>query len=283
MQEFSFERWCLTKEQKTNHGIKDCFGCQNDIKFKYLLSKFPNRCKSYQSVASKNGLKQKELMLNDITNTIITKLDKEYQKEFQTTFTKTCSRILNLKNKSTDEMRKQKKQKNQWKETSVVRTYGNNISLRTRNKHRLTASMEPFKQAEQRSYEFKEKVDKGVIKPKKHVGSPHTYKDELNLCLEEVNLYKSGEKINYFSLARKYNIIDSASKIPRNGGQIVKEFLKENGVNISSLSEMKRSIGEKNVVIQRKKRNSFNAKRSNFRNQTHSTIFDFDKSLSACC
>ncbi|XP_065666302.1 uncharacterized protein LOC136087455 isoform X1 [Hydra vulgaris] len=115
--------------------------------------------------------------------------------------------------------------------------------------------METFKQAEQRSYELKEKVDTGVKKPKKHIGSSHAYKDQLNSCLEEVKVYQTGEKINYSDLARKYNIIDSESKMPKNGGQIVKEFLKENDVNLTSLSELKRRSGEKSpVIIRRKKR-----------------------------
>ncbi|XP_065653932.1 uncharacterized protein LOC136080770 isoform X2 [Hydra vulgaris] len=267
MQEFSLERWgCLTVKQKTDHRIKDCLGCQNEIKFKYYLSQFPNRSKSYQSIAVKKGLLKhklydKELMLNDITNTIVTQLDKDYQNIFQTTFTKTHSKILKIKNKSTEEMSKQRKHiskntvidiENQWKETSVIRTYGKNISLRTRNNHRLITSMETFKQAEQRSYELKEK---GVKKPKKHIGSSHAYKDQLNSCLEEVKVYQTGEKINYSDLARKYNIIDSESKMPKNGGQIVKEFLKENDVNLTSLSELKRRSGEKSpVIIRRKKR-----------------------------
>ncbi|XP_065639884.1 uncharacterized protein LOC124815982 isoform X2 [Hydra vulgaris] len=263
MQEFSLERWrCLTVKQKTDHRIKDYLGCQNDIKFKYYLSQLPNRCKSYQSIAAKKGLlKHKELMLNDITNTIITQLDKDYQNTFQTTFTKTHSKILKIKNKSTEEMYKQRKHiikntvldiENQWKETSVIRTYGKNISLRTRNNHRLITSMETFKQAEQRSCEFKEK---GVKKPKKHIGSSHAYKDQLNSCLEEVKVYKAGEKINYSDLARKYNIIDNESKMPKNGGQIVKEFLKEKDVNLTSLSELKRRSEEKSpVIILRKKR-----------------------------
>ena len=62
----------------------------------------------------------------------------------------------------------------------------------------------------------------------------------MNSCLEEINGYQSGEKINYSDLARKYNVIDSESKKPQNGGQIVKEFLKENGVNLIILSERKR-------------------------------------------
>ncbi|XP_065667702.1 uncharacterized protein LOC136087994 [Hydra vulgaris] len=92
-------------------------------------------------------------------------------------------------------------------------------------------------------------------KPKKHIGSSHAYKDQLNSCLEEVKVYQTGEKINYSDLARKYNIIDSESKMPKNGRQIVKEFLKENDVNLTSLSELKRRSGEKSpVIIRRKKR-----------------------------
>ena len=75
----------------------------------------------------------------------------------------------------------------------------------------------------------------------------------MNLCLEEVNGYQSGEKINYSHLARKYNLIDSENKKPQNGlVKIVKELLKENGINLTILSERKRRIREKMLLSEEK-------------------------------
>ena len=129
MQEFSLKRWCgLTTEQKQSHRIKDCFGCQNDIN--YLLSQFPNRCKSYQSVVSKKDLpKTKKLILNDIRKVLIKKVDKIYTNTIQTTMRNTFTNPA-LNKKSAEEMHKQKKHiiketvkyiENQLKETSVIR------------------------------------------------------------------------------------------------------------------------------------------------------------------
>ena len=39
-------------------------------------------------------------------------------------------------------------------------------------------------------------------------------------------------KINFTALARKYGMKSGSGSFPGNGGQVVKEFLIENGVNI---------------------------------------------------
>ena len=45
--------------------------------------------------------------------------------------------------------------------------------------------------------------------------------------------YNEGSTINYSSLAKKYNICNKAGQPAKNGGQIVKEFLKEQQVNVN--------------------------------------------------
>ena len=56
--------------------------------------------------------------------------------------------------------------------------------------------------------------------------------DKTNL-LQEVQSYNEGSTINYSSLAKKYNICNKAGQPAKNGGQIVKEFLKEQQVNVN--------------------------------------------------
>ena len=55
--------------------------------------------------------------------------------------------------------------------------------------------------------------------------------DKTNL-LQEVQSYNEGSTINYSSLAKKYNICNKAGQPGKNGGQIFKEFLKEQQVNV---------------------------------------------------
>ena len=56
--------------------------------------------------------------------------------------------------------------------------------------------------------------------------------DKTNL-LQEVQSYNVGSTINYSSLAKKYNICNKAGQPAKNGGQIHKEFLKEQQVNVN--------------------------------------------------
>ena len=73
-------------------------------------------------------------------------------------------------------------------------------------------------------------------------------------CLTEVQSYNIGDKVNFSDLARKYNLTDLSGNIPGNAGQVVKEFLKQNNVDLQGLSQMNREAGEENIRIRRKKR-----------------------------
>ena len=75
---------------------------------------------------------------------------------------------------------------------------------------------------------------KHINKPKRKPCGPieNMNFDKTNL-LQEVQSYNEGSTINYSSLAKKYNICNKAGQPAKNGGQIVKEFLKEQQVNVN--------------------------------------------------
>ena len=75
---------------------------------------------------------------------------------------------------------------------------------------------------------------KQINKPKRKPCGPieNMNFDKTNL-LQEVQSYNEGSTINYSSLAKKYNICNKAGQPAKNGGQIVKEFLKEQQVNVN--------------------------------------------------
>ena len=56
--------------------------------------------------------------------------------------------------------------------------------------------------------------------------------DKTNL-LQEAQSYNEGSTINYSSLAKKYNICNKVGQPAKNGGQIFKEFLKAQQVNVN--------------------------------------------------
>ena len=63
--------------------------------------------------------------------------------------------------------------------------------------------------------------------------------------------YPKGNKINFSELARHYGVKNNNNEFPKNGGQIVKMFLQENGINFDSLN-YKNKIAA--VHFRRKKR-----------------------------
>ena len=133
---FAAKRWSELKDcEKQKHSLTNCNGCLHDYQFKCLLGLFPYQSKSFKTLAKQNGiLNKKEHVLHDITNELVQKLDKEYKKNFQTTFSEVHANIYNLEYKSKEEKNKENKKEkrlivkstvhdieNQWKETSVVR------------------------------------------------------------------------------------------------------------------------------------------------------------------
>ena len=74
---------------------------------------------------------------------------------------------------------------------------------------------------------------KHMYKPKRKPCGPveNMNFDKTNL-LQEVQSYNEGSTINYLSLAKKY-ICNKAGQPAKKGGQIVKEFLKEQQVNVN--------------------------------------------------
>ena len=76
-----------------------------------------------------------------------------------------------------------------------------------------------------------------------HVGSLENYNwNSRDLCLEEIHRYKSGDLINFSDLARKYPVtVAKTGNISSNGGQVIKNFLENSGVDISKFQKSSES------------------------------------------
>ena len=135
------------------------------------------------------------------------------------------------------------------KETAVLRTFSTELSLLKRNKIRMAEYFETPEQCKDRTFKDMEKVDSGKKRKKNHVAS-HILPWNEEECLEMVRSYPEGYKINFSELARCYGIKNNNSEYPKNGGQIVKLFLEENGINFDSFNFKSKS----DVHFRRKKR-----------------------------
>ena len=108
---------------------------------------------------------------------------------------------------------------------------------------------ETKKDATSRKEKENSKIATGVKQKRDHVGNENAYLWEAEECLREVSGYQDGDVINYSQLAKKYNMKNKHQEYPQNGGQIVKEYLVNNGIDVSKFEPaVKRRIGIRRAI-----------------------------------
>ena len=119
-------------------------------------------------------------------------------------------------------------------ETAVVRTFGTDISFSKRNKIRMLESFETKEECRKRTISDIEKIANGKKSKKDRVGTNTSWDQET--CVNLVESYPDGYKINFSELARICKMTNKENEVPKNGGQIVKEMLNNKNINLSCFS-----------------------------------------------
>lgn len=91
-------------------------------------------------------------------------------------------------------------------------------------------SHESRAEAENRSFEEKQKITDGKLKEKNH-GNIQNYNWQWKECLEYFRNLERGSLVVYKDAARKFKLINEKG-IPKNGGQLLRKFLIKNNVNL---------------------------------------------------
>lgn len=89
------------------------------------------------------------------------------------------------------------------------------------------------------------KTDKektGKIKPKTHHGKFENYEFKKEEFISEIQSYPSNKPINWSRLAKKYDV-KCQGKQPMNGGQVLMNYAKTQGVNVNTFNPAKRVSG----------------------------------------
>lgn len=137
---------------------------------------------------------------------------------------------------------------------SFERCFGGGQSLNAWQRNRMASSFESKETARKRKAEDDENQNPMIQKKKKdHTGKFDTMDWEKEQLKSEVEDLPDGYVINYSELARRYNVCDGSGKIALNGGQIVKEYLTSEGVDLSRF-KMCMQKDDKSGVIRRRKR-----------------------------
>ena len=86
-------------------------------------------------------------------------------------------------------------------------------------------------------------IFQGTKRKRDHVGDLNSYTWNKEECLQEVYQYNEKDNINYTAIAKKYEVKNKDMIQVKNGGQVIKQFLVENEVDIT-----KRVNYVKNIV-----------------------------------
>ena len=259
MDVFSLKNWRdFTVEEQNKHSLYLCDGCMKDKLFKSTLSLFVQAIRSKvlkkkaENIWSKPAriAKVKAAQATDHANKIIKKLNTEFQKDYNIKFSEIVHTNENCKDSLKVAMKDIEKQK---AETSVLRTFGSNISLATRTKNIKHECFETKADAIKRTE--REALDLSSGKRKQHC---HVKLENIEWmaeeCINEVINYPDGKQINYSKLARDYQLKYKDGNIPTNAGYCMKELLKKSNVDLLRFGELNRRAFENDEIRVRKKR-----------------------------
>ena len=230
MKVFSIECWNdLSPESKSKHSLYDCNECLDDPQLKVAMELF--YIKGGNSFKPKCKCKAKPVPSKRKIEEIVSSTE------------------LNSHNKSIV-LAYKKSVEDEWKKTSVARAFGVNVSLNTRKTLRMAESFETKKEAEVRTRNEIQMLKDGKKRKHKPIANLDRYQWQSKDCLEFVNSLVPGSCINYSLLALEYGLKDPGTKDNKN--QVVKEFLIENGVDLSQFLEHRK--GKSKFNVRRKKR-----------------------------
>ena len=135
---------------------------------------------------------------------------------------------------------------------SPPRCYGGGQSLRAWQRGRLASSLETKATAKQR----RDKLDldcppqQQKCAKKSHIGNKENMTWDKDGLKAEVQGYGENQAVCWSELAKRYNVCNSAGQLASNGGQMVKDYLISEGIDVSKFQTKDRT----KEVLRRRKR-----------------------------
>ncbi|CAB4002168.1 Hypothetical predicted protein [Paramuricea clavata] len=261
---FETEKWKkLPSSKKAEHSLQECRGCSHS--YSYEQSLFPVKSKQFNNCQDKNNFVTATQTANDVGESKakvkckkreVTKAARELYAQINLQFQKICQvplaqalvsvpELQLQQKKSKTEMKKEKRDcyrkvkariEEEWKETDILRCFGNRQSLKSRQKDRLAQAFEPRLSPEHSQVPEIKRSPVGIF------DKMAWDKDALK---SEVESYENGKFVNWSQLAKDYNVTNTKGKIAANGGQIVKEWLKSVDSNDTTPIQMIHAFDER--------------------------------------
>ena len=117
---FSSEKWTNIKKLKTKHSLENCTGCSSDTVLPSTLAMIPIKNNKHKQKANENGLVE-AAVLKEKTKEIINNLNRDYRKNYRTTFTKQFKKTLGLPDVKNIAKSVKENIEDIWEETCVER------------------------------------------------------------------------------------------------------------------------------------------------------------------
>lgn len=133
------------------------------------------------------------------------------------------------------------------------RCYGGGHSLRGWQRDRLATSFETKESAKKRTEQLNCQPAQKKAK-KNHVGKFEASNWDKENLLEEVRGYEDGKVVSWRALATRYNVCNNKGVLANNGGQMVKEYVISQDLDITKFRTSSQHIGDQEIVRKRKRR-----------------------------
>ena len=241
---FSAVNWVkLDGATKKRHSL-ECSECQQscfDMHAKFLSTtpKYEKHRKENVSRISEKIAKSPKLSkgaCKEVTNEIVNMLDDSYTKQLGVSFKDCYKKCYNLVEKPTYEekrtmerniIRETKNRINEHKKsTAIDRHLGGRKSDRAWDRDRMKESFESIPETRKRTSTECIKIDKGIKKPKNHVGKFDAYNIDKESLENVASSWTSETTVSFKKLGEQF-VRGKNNEIKGNFGQVVKEYLKD--------------------------------------------------------
>ena len=256
---FSLQSWLqLTNSQKHGHQLENCNECNtHDLEYSILHKAVPLEAKNTYKMSQDltTNISQHTISRNPsnkgikVAKSMVNILNPVFEKEFGYTFQKAMIEAHNLspqesskeKGKKVEKSVRQTKQsitksiEENDKDATILLSMGKSYSQYERE--RLGLCYQSKTDAEKSMLKRNEQELDGKVKPKKHHGKYTNYCFDKDTFLEEMKKKPQNAVVNWTKLATKYNLKSLKSNdAPGNGGQVLMNFAKDNGIEINKLN-----------------------------------------------
>jgi len=255
---FSSLKWEKTPHnRKVMHSLKNCECCR--IFHHKLTSSFPIKAglknvRAYPLVELKDiekktfssSAKPKRNELKEISQSIYNSINKVCNQKLGKSFSEVITLVpeaeLSRKESPVEKKKKSRQVKRdlkrsieeEWAKSDVDDHLAQRVSFSTRKRQRLNQGFESKKKARERT--ARKRATARVVR-KSH--SPKQIGGNIEQLQMDVKEWPH-EPVNWMEMARRYNICKEGSGVcPKNAGQVLKELLKNQGIDISPFEAVK--------------------------------------------